>query len=55
MISWKSHYIEGTKLKLEEDRLVEFKNHASIATEEVPRDSLGTLAANNVIVLMEHN
>jgi len=49
MIRWKEHYIEGAQLKLEEDRLVEFKNHKSISCEEVPRDSIGVQPISNTI------
>ena len=49
MIAWHEHYIEGSKLKLEEDNLTEFKNHRAISKEEKPVDRIEVQPISNTI------
>lgn len=49
MIAWHENYIEGVKLKSEEDNLTEFKNHRAISKEEKPVDRIEVQPISNTI------
>ena len=48
-IKWRKSYIEGSSIGLEEDTMIEFKNHKSISFEEVPPDKIGIQPVSNTI------
>ena len=48
-IKLKTSYTEGSNIGLEEDTLIEFKNHKSISFEEVPPDKIGIQPISNTI------
>ena len=48
-IKWRKNYIEGSSINLEENTMIEFKNHRSISFEEVPPDKIGIQPVSNTI------
>ena len=48
-IKWQKSYIEGSSIGLEENTMIEFKNHKSISFEEVPPDKIGIQPVSNTI------